>query len=141
MHHATLQDLIDRMEITDTSLRYATGVDLRDRDLYLSCFTDEIMFDFSSMGLGEPKKIRAEEWVDMAFQVVSTFQSTQHIITNHVITIDGDEATCVCYLQAQHYNPDSLFTVGGYYSNRLVRTPAGWKISTLKLTTTWTQKT
>jgi len=141
MHPVTLRDLVDRLEITDTSLRYATGIDQRDRDLYRSCFTDEIEFDFSSMGMGEPKKIRADEWVDQAFMIVSSYQSTQHIITNHVITIEGDEATCVCYLQARHFNPDNMFTVGGYYTNRLVRTPDGWKISKLKLTTTWTKAT
>jgi len=139
MDPGKFQELVDRMEITDTSIRYATGVDHRDRDLYRSCFTDEIEFDFSAMGMGEPKKIRADEWVDQAFLIVSSFQSTQHIITNHVIRVDGDEATCVCYLQAQHFNPDSLFTVGGYYTNRLIRTPSGWKISKLQLTTTWTK--
>lgn len=139
MDEAKLQTLLDRMDITDTSIRYATGIDTRDRELYRSCFTDKIEMDFSSMGMGEPMTIPADQWVDQAFSLVSGFQSTQHIITNHVITLQGDEATCVAYLQAQHFNPDNMLTVGGYYTNTLIRTPDGWKISKLKLTSTWTQ--
>jgi len=134
-----LRKLTDRAEITDTSLRYATGIDSRNREIYRSCFTDDLEIDFSSMGMEGPKTVPADDWVDQAFSLVSAFQSTQHMITNHVITIEGDEATCVAYLQAQHFNPDNMLTVGGYYTNRLVRTPEGWKISKLKLTSTWTQ--
>ena len=141
MDEKKLQMLLDRMEIIDIQNRYATGVDTRDRDLYRSCFTDEMELDMSGMGLGEPMKISADVWVDRAVSLVSGFKSTQHIITNHVITIEGDEATCVAYLQARHYNPESMYTVGGYYTNRLVRTPEGWKIRRLKLTPSWTQNT
>ena len=139
MKKDALQMLLDRMEITDTSIRYGTGIDLRDRQLYRSCFTEEIEFDFSSMGMGEPRMMPADEWVDQALMIVSNYQSTQHIITNHVITVEDDEAICTAYLQARHFSPDGMFTVGGYYTNTLVRTPEGWKIKKLKLTTTWTK--
>ena len=86
-------------------------------------------------------KISSEAWADQAISLVSGFEATQHIITNHVVTIDGDRATCVAYVQAQHFNPQGMYTVGGYYTNTLVRTPEGWKISKLKLTPTWTQNT
>jgi SnoaL-like domain len=71
-----------------------------------------------------------------------------HMITNHVITVAGDNATCIAYVQARHYLPndtgDSMQTMFGYYTNRFVRTPArfvrtpaGWKIRACKLTLTW----
>ena len=141
MDDQKIQTLLDRMEIIETATRYATGVDTRDRDVYRSCFTDEIELDMSGMGMGEPMKMSADAWVDQALTLVSNFESTQHMITNHVITVDGDRATCVAYVRAQHYNPQNMYTVGGYYTNTLVRTPEGWKISKLKLTPTWTQNT
>jgi len=141
MDEQKIQTLLDRMEIIDTATRYATGVDTRDRDVYRSCFTDEIDLDMSGMGMGEPMKVSADVWADQALSLVGNFEATQHIITNHVITIAGDRATCVAYVQAQHYNPQNMYTVGGYYTNTLVRTPQGWKISKLKLSPTWTQNT
>jgi len=141
MDQQGIQRLLDRMEILDTATRYATGVDTRDRDLFRSCFTDEMDLDMSAMGVGEPTKISADAWAEQAISLVLGFQSTQHIITNHVITIEGDRATCTAYVQAQHYNPQNMWTVGGYYTNTLVRTAEGWKISKLKLTPMWQQFT
>ena len=138
MDEKKLQTLLDRMDIVDTSIRYATGVDMRDWEIYRSCFTDELEVDFT----GTPETQKADDWVNTARQLVSPYTATQHIITNHNITIEGDEATCIAYLQAQHYRSDdtgvSALTVGGYYTNKLVRSPEGWKISKLKLTITWT---
>ncbi len=138
MDDAKLQLLLDRMEIIDVENRYASGIDLRDKALYRSCFTDKIETNFDPSGNSEAIKLTADDWVDQAFMLVSTFESTQHIITNHTITIEGDKATCIAYLQAQHFNTTNSLLVGGYYTNSLVRTPEGWRICKLQLMTTWT---
>jgi len=136
MDEKKLQVLFDRIEIIDVFNRYATGVDRRDPAIYRSCFTDELEVD---LGGGGAAQMKADEWVERAFVLVASFQSTQHIITNQVININGDKATGMAYLQAQHFNPESMFAVGGYYENHLVRTPKGWRISNLKLNVTWTK--
>src|SRR5712692_8329180 len=142
MDDAKLQLLLDRAEISDVQLRYATGLDSRDWALFRSCFTDEIEVDFTSVFGGDPRKVSADRWADAARRTLSGLAATQHMITNHVITVDGDKALCVAYVQAQHYLPndrgDSIQTMGGYYTNRFVRTPQGWRIRSCKLTLTWT---
>jgi 3-phenylpropionate/cinnamic acid dioxygenase small subunit len=136
-----LQYLLDRAAISDVQLRYATGIDNRDWTLYRSCFTDEIDIDFTSVFGGAPRGVKADHWVETARRTISGMKATQHMITNHVITIDGDEATCVAYVQARHHLPNdtgaSDQTMFGYYTNRFVRTSGGWKIRACKLTVTW----
>jgi SnoaL-like domain len=141
MDDARLQLLLDRAEISDVQLRYATGLDSRDWPLFRSCFTDEIETDFTSVFGGQPRKVSADRWTEAARRSLSGLQATQHMITNHVITVTGDEALCIAYVQARHYLPndsgDNLQNMFGYYTNRFTRTAAGWKIRACKLTLTW----
>jgi 3-phenylpropionate/cinnamic acid dioxygenase small subunit len=138
-----LQFLLDRAAISDVQLRYATGVDTRDWRLFRSCFTDEIETDFSSAAGSPPQRVKADDWVELVRRTINGMRATQHTITNQVITLNGDEATCVAYVQARHHLPNetggSDQVMYGYYTNRLVRTAGGWKIRARKLTVTWNE--
>ncbi|MFJ7216571.1 nuclear transport factor 2 family protein [Amycolatopsis sp. NPDC098790] len=134
--------LHDRAEIGDVQLRYATGTDSHDWALFRSCFTDEVDVDFSD-GFGQPVvRVRADDWVASTAPRMESFAATQHMMTNLVITFDGDDrATCVAYVRAAHHLPndtgDSDLVVTGYYTNRFERTLDGWRIAGVKLTTLW----
>jgi len=134
--------LLDRADISDVQLRYATGTDSRDWGLFRSCFTDEVEVDFSE-GFGQPAvRVTADDFVKRTAPRMESFEATQHAITNHVITFDDDDhATCVAYVRASHHKPnstgDSDQTVYGYYTNRFERTPSGWRIAGVKLTALW----
>ena len=135
-----LQLLADRAAISDVLHRYATGLDMRDWALYRSIFTDEVDLDFSSIGI-PPARIPADDWVERARVLFAGFDATQHLSANHVHDIRGDEATCTSYMRAEHFvitnEGDNYYTMGGYYTNRLVRTAEGWKLSGVTLTVTW----
>jgi len=141
MDESKLNALLDRGAISDVQLRYASGIDMRDWTLYRSCFTDDLEIDFSSVFGGDPRRMKADQWVETVRRTISGLKATQHMITNHVITLQGDEATCVAYVQARHHLPNdaggSDQAMFGYYTNRFVRTPDGWKIRACKLTVTW----
>lgn len=60
---AVVRRLHDRAEISDVQLRYATGTDSRDWELFRSCFTERIEVDFSD-GFGQPvARVDADDWV------------------------------------------------------------------------------
>lgn len=132
----TLQDLIDRAAVFDVLLNYATGVDRRDWNLYRSIFIDEVYFDFSTWR-GVKMTMPAEDWVAEVKDTLGCFDATQHNITNPVITLDGDEATVTAYIVARHHFAGEMQTVAGFYTHRLVRTDAGWKIAACTLVITW----
>jgi len=58
--------------------------------------------------------------------------ATQHVISNQQVRVDGDTATCRCYLVGQHIRHDTPggdhFIMAGTYSDRLARRPEGWRI-------------
>lgn len=137
----TVEDLLTRAEITDLVLRYATGIDARDWALYRSIFADEVDFDFSTWGR-PPARRTADDWVAGVREALSGFDATEHLLSNFVITSQGDEATCVCYLVALHHLVEDgqrqMQSLGGYYTHRLKRGAEGWKIHACTLTVTWT---
>jgi hypothetical protein len=137
-----LRRLLDHAEISEVQLRYATGTDSHDWELFRSCFTDEVEVDFSA-GFGQPVvRMSADEWVKATAPRMESFQATQHMMTNLVISFDDDDhATCVAYVRARHHLPNSTGgsdqTVYGYYTNKFERTSDGWRIASLKLTARW----
>ena len=146
--------LLERQAVVDTVVRYATGIDMHQWDVYRSCFTDPCHFDFSSWSGRPGSDMKADDWVAGVRGTNGNFDATQHISTNHVITFaDGSpasgKATCVSYMHAQHFfRPETMAsfghagevnfcTLGGYYTNQLVRLDDGWRIESCKLDVTW----
>ncbi len=137
MNEAALKTLIERQAIIDVFNDYARGIDTRDEALYRNCFTDKL--DLDMWGSDGPETSTADEWVAKAFAAVASFQTTQHLITNHQIELDGDRAFGRAYLQAQHWNPENYMLVGGYYENDFVRQGEVWRIGRLCLKVDWTK--
>jgi 3-phenylpropionate/cinnamic acid dioxygenase small subunit len=130
MKSMTLQEIADRVEIDDLLTRYATALDIKDWDLYARCFTPDASIDYSSSGGIKGKLPEVKAWLA---QIMPTFPMTQHLVANRVIVVQGDTATCRSYLFNPMGLPDDanglvLFFEGGYYSDKLVRTPDGWRI-------------
>ncbi len=134
-------ELIDRTEITDHVLKYATGIDRHQWDLYRSIFADQIMLDFSSWSGEPPSMMPADDWVAGVRATLEPFDATQHVLTNFVISLDGDSATCTCYMAAHHHlvvdGNRQMHSIGGYYVHALERAGKGWLIHQTQLNVTW----
>jgi 3-phenylpropionate/cinnamic acid dioxygenase small subunit len=135
---ATVQGLRDRAEIIDVCVRYARALDQRDWDLLQTCFEPDATFDYDGM---EPFR-GTEALVAVCRGALDPLDASQHLLGNHVVDVDGDEARSGCYLQAQHVRSGTpgghTYIVAGTYTDHLRRGPDGWRITHRRLAVSWT---
>ena len=123
-----LRLLLDRQEIADLCVRYTTALDTRDWELLRSCFVDDPVFVHPGGRLEGWEAILAR-----TSAALNPLDATQHLLGNITAEVDADVATSRCYFQAQHVRHDTpggdTYVIAGSYTDRLVRTPGGWRIA------------
>lgn len=143
MNETAFQKLLDRLEIIDTVNQVGMSADLRDWQACRNCFADQVDVDYTSLVGGQPAAIAADALIEQWRKSLSGLKATQHMISNHAVTLNGDTATCVSHFRAQHLLPNDkgspLWMLGGTYHHELVRMEQGWKIRKMKMTATWAE--
>lgn len=125
----------DHLACIDLLNRYASGVDHKDWDLWSSAFGERVTWDFSSV-FGEPAVERVvRDIVDQMHVMFTGFVATQHAITSHRVTLDGDRAHISAHIQADHWvapelvaDGPNVWTIIGFYEDDAVRTASGWQL-------------
>jgi hypothetical protein len=127
----------DARAIIDATIEYCWALDERRFEGLRDVFTNDAVADF---GAGTDQGIEAI--IERVSTVLGQLDTSHHMISNHQVRLDGDLATCRCYLQAQHVrrgvDGGRNFIVAGRYDDEFVRTGKGWRIAQRRLTTTWT---
>ncbi|NUT54325.1 MAG: nuclear transport factor 2 family protein [Saccharothrix sp.] len=115
--------------------------DRRDWDALLTVFADEVDLDYTSLTGGEPGRVKAVDLVAGWRAGLGGLDATQHLVSNHLVEVDGDRAVATAQFQAVHVlaNPhgEPTWTLGGHYRFGLVRADGGWLIDAVTMTTTW----
>lgn len=131
----------DFSEITRRRYEYALGIDTCDFELLRSIFTDEITMDFEDYSGQPAATMKADDWVAGVRVLFTGLDSTQHVMTNPVVDIDGESATCKMYMKAEHFlrndQGDPGFALGGYYTDQLVKVDGRWLIKAVRLRIFW----
>jgi 3-phenylpropionate/cinnamic acid dioxygenase small subunit len=131
--------LSDREQIHDLAVRYATALDNRNWELLRTCFLPDATGHYE--GIGEVASY--EEIERICRRALEPLDASQHILSNFVIDIHGDEADFTCYLHAQHVKTDAPggpnFVIAGTYRDRHVKTSEGWRIARRELSTAWSE--
>jgi hypothetical protein len=144
----TLAALADRQTITDTVVRMGWFLDRRDWDGLRDLFTERVYTDYTALWGGEPQEAGVDQLLSTAAQgswrrTMDGLEATQHLITNVLVDLAGDEARARANVLAVHRLPNPhgspLWTVGGTYDFRLVRTAAGWRIRAITHDLTWVE--
>lgn len=117
----------DRQDISDLLIRYATGIDRKDWDLFRTVFTPDCRLDYGEIGSWDNVEA-VTEFMDV---VHAGAGYTLHRITNPVIDLDGDRATARCYVDVWVMAADNASGVNGsgFYDDEIVRTSDGWRIA------------
>lgn len=138
---AMLQRLTDRAEIVEAVDSVAFLADLRDWQRLREVFADEVLVDYTSLRGGEPQRLAAGELIAGWKERLGGLDATQHIVANHLVELDGDEATCRAQVLATHHHPNRsggpLWHLGGHYRYRLARRDGRWRITGTTLTVLW----
>ncbi|MGB8363118.1 MAG: nuclear transport factor 2 family protein [Rhizomicrobium sp.] len=127
----------DVIEIINLINLYPVAVDTLRLDIFDRIFTEDIQTDF-----GGPAG-----WNDLAslkrdFEIIHRpFEATLHVTTNHQIVVSGDRANCISYVHGRFIRQvpqgGNMFESCGWYDDRLVRTPKGWRIKVRSCRTVW----
>jgi 3-phenylpropionate/cinnamic acid dioxygenase small subunit len=113
-------------------VRYATGIDRRDWELFRTCFTEDCRVDYGKLPNGDVLQWTNSEdmtvWMEAAHRDMG---HTLHRITNQRVEGDGGRATARCYVDVLLMTPDGqlIMNGAGFYDDHLILTADGWKIA------------
>ncbi|WP_326655761.1 nuclear transport factor 2 family protein [Streptomyces anthocyanicus] len=135
------QQLRDRYAIIELCTRMAWHLDHCEWDQLVDLFTDEIRLDYTSLNGGEPVTLPRKDVIGKWRSNREGLQATQHLLSNHLVTVDGATAHTTAMFQATHLLPNPFggptWTLGGEYRYGLMRTADGWRISALTMNILW----
>jgi hypothetical protein len=128
----------DREDIIDLAVRYTWALDTKDVEDLRNVFAPE-----ATAMLRGVECNGVDEIIARIGGSILRLDRTQHLVGNHQVTVDGDSGTHRCHLQSQHVREGveggDNFIVGGYYEDRVVRTPDGWRIAHRLMQQTWSE--
>jgi len=127
-----LLDTAARLDISDVLVRYATGVDRRDWELFRTCFTVDCLADYGDIGVWHGAD-QITAWMEEAHRAAG---HTLHRITNQAVAAHEGGASARCYVDAIVMGADNLAGVRavGFYDDELIRTDHGWRIHRRRFT-------
>ena len=89
----------DRLAILELIGRLSLTIDAKEWDAMGQLFTDTVYHDRTSLTGGEPYTAPVAQFVEGWRQTLQNMDAVHHQITNHVISLDGDQATCAANMQ------------------------------------------
>jgi uncharacterized protein (TIGR02246 family) len=129
--------LMDERDIKELIRSGWAAIDRKDWDTYANVFAADGEFEI----MGQRRHGR-EEIVAGPARDLAKYDVLQHIVTNELVAVDGDDAEGQWYATAIHVpdasEPASHADVGLRYSFRAHREDEGWRFAEVVITVLWT---
>jgi 3-phenylpropionate/cinnamic acid dioxygenase small subunit len=120
--------LCDRLAIEDVFARYAHTADGYDVEGWLNCFAEDGIFevDVNGKGIQFAGRQALQEFIGAHIRLLP---GTRHVMTNHLVELNGDVAVHRCTLTGMLSRPEKVYTfISGWYQTTLERVAGEWKI-------------
>lgn len=119
--------LRDKEQIIELHNTYAMALDTRDWSRLNPLFTDDV-----SSNYGGIESHGRDELLAMIKSFLGGCGPSQHLFSNHRITVSGNKAISAFYGRVMHAGigeqKNVLFDFWGEYQDELIRTEQGWRI-------------
>jgi hypothetical protein len=133
----------DTQAVVDTLYRFAAGIDLRDRALLSSAFTEDAISDFrlacAKAGFEYPV-LQGRETIVEAMSTSLGGLDTTHSFSNPRVAVDGDSARVDVLVEAQRVSSVDgarQYLMKNRYDVVLARRDAGWEINHVIVDNVW----
>lgn len=138
MSKKQIDQLEEKQKIVDLTIAYTWIIDHGPRERLREIFTEDAVFIIDTRHLNGIDEIRGK-----IERTLGGLSASQHIVSNHQVSIDGDIATSRCYLHAQHTlngtEGGDNYVMAGRYLDKLVRVDSAWRITERQLMLDWTE--
>ena len=128
----------DVNEVIALTIKYCWSLDERDWESLSEVFSSDA---YAKYGVTEHEGI--DSIVERCQKALLPLDFSHHMVSNHMVEIEGDKASCKCYFQAQHVRTSAIggdnFLIAGKYEDELIRDNEEWKITSRVLTKIWTE--
>ena len=138
MTEGQIDQLVEKQKIIDLTIAYTWIIDHGPRDNLKEIFTDDAVFIIDVRHLNG-----IDEIMGKIERTLGGLSASQHIISNHQVMVDGKNATCSCYLHAQHTlhgtEGGDNYVMAGRYIDKLSQVDDEWRITERQLILDWVE--
>ena len=127
----------DWVEISRLLARYPGEVDGRNVKGVMSCFASDAHLSFNGGAAVANGETEMVAFWQRLFGGTVLGEASTHLLSNYVIDIDGDRATATSQGVAFILSDGQVRVRGITYDDVLIRTPAGWRLSSRKHNAQW----
>jgi 3-phenylpropionate/cinnamic acid dioxygenase small subunit len=136
----------DTLALNRLAFRYAAAVDACDTDAFLDVFAADARLRTWQPEATEPfVDLAGHEQLAFVPKVMrDLYRRTAHLMTNHLVEIDGDRAsgTVLCTARHLHKDPDDreVLVVVIRYVDRYAREADDWRIADREIRFLWSER-
>ena len=138
MTEGQIDQLVEKQKIIDLTIAYTWIIDHGPRDNLKEIFTEDAVFIIDVRHLNG-----IDEIMGKIERTLGGLSASQHIISNHQVIVDGKNATCRCYLHAQHTlhgtEGGDNYIMAGRYIDKLSQVDDEWRITERRLILDWVE--